>query len=181
MDTDESLAYIASLFEQEAGRRDFTRYINEELAGDFAWVLATTLKAREAALREDLTRAKQACAKEFESVQLLDNENVVLKQRLTAAQITELAYAERLTAAEQRNAELMSRIGDAFERLVCITPRNNPSGVLKQQAMEILQGAARKPTESEESGSTCNQIREESGLPINKPCIACNNCACIDR
>ena len=34
---------------------------------------------------------------------------------------------------------------------------------------------------AEDSGSTCNQIREESGLPINRPCKACNGGACIDR
>lgn len=34
---------------------------------------------------------------------------------------------------------------------------------------------------AEVSGSTCNQIREESGLLINRPCKACNGGACIDR
>ncbi|MBC3254344.1 hypothetical protein HU733_02465 [Pseudomonas paralactis] len=34
-----------------------------------------------------------------------------------------------------------------------------------------------KPAE----GSTCNQIREESGLTINAPCQACGHGACIDR
>lgn len=29
-------------------------------------------------------------------------------------------------------------------------------------------------------GSTCNQIREESGLPTKNPCQACGNGACID-
>lgn len=31
------------------------------------------------------------------------------------------------------------------------------------------------------SGSTCNQIREEAGQPINRPCKACGGGACIDR
>lgn len=39
--------------------------------------------------------------------------------------------------------------------------------------------AALKPAEG--NGSTCNQIREETGLPINRPCKACNDSACIDR
>jgi len=30
-------------------------------------------------------------------------------------------------------------------------------------------------------GSTCNQIREEAGQPINRPCKACGDGACIDR
>lgn len=38
--------------------------------------------------------------------------------------------------------------------------------------------AALKPAEG---GSTCNQIREETGLPINRPCKACNGGSCIDR
>lgn len=36
-----------------------------------------------------------------------------------------------------------------------------------------------KPTEC--TASTCNQIREESGLPANHPCQACGRGACIDR
>lgn len=36
---------------------------------------------------------------------------------------------------------------------------------------------APKPVE----GSTCNQIREESGLPTNHPCQACGHGSCIDR
>ncbi|NWA81659.1 hypothetical protein [Pseudomonas sp. D2002] len=31
------------------------------------------------------------------------------------------------------------------------------------------------------SGSTCNEIREEAGQPINRPCKACGGGACIDR
>lgn len=31
------------------------------------------------------------------------------------------------------------------------------------------------------TGLSCNQIREESGLPINTPCAACHGGACIDR
>ena len=31
------------------------------------------------------------------------------------------------------------------------------------------------------SGSTCNEIREEVGQPINRPCKACGGGACIDR
>lgn len=31
------------------------------------------------------------------------------------------------------------------------------------------------------SGSTCNEIREEAGQPINSPCKACGGGACIDR
>ncbi|MFL1556243.1 hypothetical protein [Pseudomonas sp. O11] len=30
-------------------------------------------------------------------------------------------------------------------------------------------------------GSTCNQIREEAGQPINNPCHACSNGSCIDK
>ncbi|WP_397448195.1 hypothetical protein [Pseudomonas sp. NA-150] len=37
------------------------------------------------------------------------------------------------------------------------------------------------PGKPSELGLTCNQIREERGLPICKPCITCNNGACIDK
>ncbi|MBA6043869.1 hypothetical protein [Pseudomonas lactis] len=45
--------------------------------------------------------------------------------------------------------------------------------------IERIDRAALKPAEG--GGSTCNQIREETGLPINRPCKACNGGACIDR
>lgn len=47
MDTEQSLAYINNLFVEKLQRVDFTRYINESLAGDFAWVLANHLKDSE--------------------------------------------------------------------------------------------------------------------------------------
>lgn len=41
--------------------------------------------------------------------------------------------------------------------------------------------AAEGEVETGAKVSTCNQIREESGLPPSSPCVACNNGACIDR
>lgn len=46
---------------------------------------------------------------------------------------------------------------------------------------ETLVGIRSALKPAEVSGSTCNQIREETGLPINRPCKACNGGACIDR
>ncbi|WP_124412352.1 hypothetical protein [Pseudomonas synxantha] len=45
--------------------------------------------------------------------------------------------------------------------------------------LAIGEMSAIKPAEG--NGSTCNQIREETGLPINRPCKACNGGSCIDK
>jgi septal ring factor EnvC (AmiA/AmiB activator) len=79
---------------------------------------------------------------------------------------------QRLTAAEQRNAEWQLLLEECIDS-------GQVDGILAEDIQNAL--ALIKPTGSGASGSTCNQIREESGLPINKPCIACNNGACIDK
>jgi len=80
------------------------------------------------ALREELSKAKSACSKEFESVQTLDNENTVLKAELAALR-EELAdisayndqlntqcenMQQRLADAERRNSELECEIAAAL-------------------------------------------------------------------
>ena len=91
------------------------------------YVLESDAQSELAALREEVERRAaqwQSLSHEFDNID------------------------KRLADAERRNSEMMSMINEAFERLVCITPRNKPSGALKQQAMDILQGAAIKPIES---------------------------------
>lgn len=73
------------------------------------------------------------------------------------------ALQQRLTAADER--------ADVLEGLL----RNIWHVVPNGYKSEI--DAALKPAE----GSTCNQVREESGLPVNTPCQACGRGACIDR
>ena len=68
-----------------------------------------------------------------------------------------------------RNPHHIDPISEAFKRLI------------GDSSFALSKLSAIKPTESGASGSTCNQIREESGLPINNPCIACKNGACIDK
>lgn len=68
-----------------------------------------------------------------------------------------------------RNPHHVDPISEAFKRLI------------DDSSFALSKLAALKPTESGASGSTCNQIREESGLPINNPCIACKNGTCIDK
>jgi len=114
-----------------------------------------------AALREELTTAKRSLA----------NCKLALDAQTHNYGVTNL----RLTAAEQRNAELLE-IAEGLTIQLHATIGNTEH---HEDCMRDL--AALKPTESGASGSTCNQIREELGLLINNPCIACNNGACIDR
>lgn len=76
--------------------------------------------------------------------------------------------------------ELQQRLNAADERVDVL------EGLLREAESDGVSGslilrirAALKPAEV--SGSTCNQIREETGLPINRPCKACNGGSCIDR
>ncbi len=128
-----------------------------------------------AALREDLASVRSmACMLEHREwaehagkgpiAEKLESAITEMHNELSSAQ-------QSLTAAEQRNAELVELLREVRKDY-----RVDISGPLWTQI-----DAALKPTESGASGSTCNQIREESGLPINKPCVACNNGACIDK
>lgn len=83
---------------------------------------------------------------------------------------------QRLAAAEQRNSELIDLLRD-----IEATMDAQEDSVSLGYDAECRMAAVLRPTESGASGLTCNQIREESDLPINKPCVACNNGACIDR
>ncbi len=79
---------------------------------------------------------------------------------------------QRLTVAEQREVEL--------EGLLREVASLDPRGEFLGWQLDGKIDAALKPA-AEAPGSTCNQIREESGLPTKNPCVACNNGACIDR
>ena len=73
----------------------------------------------------------------------------------------------RVDVAEQRAGELEGLLRDINDA---------PGGSQFKKHID----AALKPAE-EATGSTCNQVREESGLATKNPCVACNNGACIDR
>ena len=82
----------------------------------------------------------------------------------------EQALQHRLTAADERADVLTS----ALEGMLEYFPEGHSDG--ECFSVEMAK-AALKPA----VGSTCNQIREETGLPINNPCHACNNGSCIDK
>ena len=86
-----------------------------------------------------------------------------------AATTREVALQQRLTVAEQLLREAL-----------CHAQRMEPISISLFNRIDSAIDAALKPAE-EATGSTCNQIREESGLPTKNPCVACNNGACIDR
>lgn len=77
---------------------------------------------------------------------------------------------QRLTVAEQ----LLQRVIDSS---VLSFEQDAPEEL---ESLEADICGALKPA-ADVPGSTCNQIREESGLSTTKPCAACNNGACIDR
>lgn len=102
-----------------------------------------------------------------------------------------LDAAERCVAAERREKELQQRLtasderADLLEGLLLQTNEllyaiQGDPGAVPSSAIDAMRGevfTALKPAE----GSTCNQIREESGLTVNTPCQACGHGACIDR
>lgn len=70
-----------------------------------------------------------------------------------------LALQERLTVQDQRVDELTELLKEAQKAMPWIS---------NSELWERIY-AALKPTAEAVSGLTCNQIREESGLPINNP------------
>jgi hypothetical protein len=149
-------------------------YGNQEavLASDY-----DAARSELAALREELAKSGRA-----------DH----LRQRIAFLTTEIHKQAKRLSAAEQRNSALMDLLAEhqwqwkPYDEhyhidagYYCIQCGNaKDSGHAPECAVHA---ALTQPTESGASGLTCNQIREESGLPINNPCIACNNGACIDK
>jgi len=81
------------------------------------------------------------------------------------------ALQQRLTAADERADVLEGRKGDLELSLMWVRSQLTDALIIR------FIDAALKPAE----GSTCNQVREESGLPVNTPCQACGRGACIDR
>lgn len=118
---------------------------------------------------------------------------VVLASAFDGATRLFLDAAERCVAAERREEELQQRLTVADERADVLTTAISrirfscqsfvegdwATAVESVEAVLSISGAALKPVES--VGSTCNQIREESGLSVSNPCKACNGGACIDR
>lgn len=87
------------------------------------------------------------------------------------------ALQQRLNAADQRNDELVALLLRSNELFYAI--QGDP-GAVPSSAIDAMRGevfTALKPA----AGSTCNQVREESGLPVNVPCQACGRGTCIDR
>ena len=122
--------------------------------------------------------------------------SVVLAADFDNANRLFLDAAERCIASERREKELQALLTAADERAnVMETALAGmlfafDDGVGRDWSAPLLDfarklttakefKAALKPAEG--NGSTCNQIREETGLPINRPCKACNDSACIDR
>ena len=112
-----------------------------------------------------------------------------------------IAEIERLTVAEQRASMLereFKKLRDvahgcyeiASSYSGCIDgveehggdDHEDPSCAIHHRLYYAMFDADRAlKSAAEVPGSTCNQIREESGLPTKNPCVACNNGACIDR
>lgn len=92
-----------------------------------------------------------------------------------------------LTAADEKNDKLSTAYVSAGEREHKLRLRVNALEGLLQMFIEntddkdVIELAQHALKPAEGGGSTCNQIREETGLPINRPCKACNGGACIDR
>ena len=129
------------------------------------------------AAQSELAALREELFKRAGDIGRISGERDALREELASANECALKYSEqavdlqqRLTAAEQRNAELVELLRHVFYSV----------GYWNTDTCDRVE-AALKPTESGASGSTCNQIREESGLPINNPCIACKNGACIDK
>lgn len=129
------------------------RETSERLRGDVAVADCNDAERREAALREELRKWKEIAWRHSE-----DRDEI----------------QQRLTVAEQRAGELEELLRD------CVNEFSTSEA--SQFELEMLNKilATLKPAE-EVVGSTCNQIREESGLPTKNPCLACNNGSCIDR
>ncbi len=101
-------------------------------------------------------------------------------ERCVASERREKELQQRLTAADEREDALGSLVLEAELALKALNVAVSVYDVeLADNARRGLRLiiAALKPAE----GSTCNQVREESGLPVNTPCQACGRGACIDR
>lgn len=87
------------------------------------------------------------------------------------------ALQQRLTAADERADALEGLLLQTNELLYAIQgdPGSVPSSAIDAMRGEVF--TALTPAEN----STCNQVREESGLPTKNPCQACGHGACIDR
>ncbi|MNP05138.1 hypothetical protein D3C76_970830 [compost metagenome] len=165
--------------ENEQQIRDVMKF--EGLKGAMVEVLRLAPDQHElAALREELAACESQKSSWAQRAKTLGSQADDLAGRLTNTE-------QRLADAEQRNAELTKAISDAEYRADQGKVWNGMGWTYtglhshgQQKVLDILR-AALKPTESGASGMTCNQIREESGLPINNPCTACNNGACIDK
>ncbi|PMX22720.1 MULTISPECIES: hypothetical protein [unclassified Pseudomonas] len=95
------------------------------------------------------------------------------------------ALKVKLTAADERWDELVSAVrsinyGPAHK--ISVPGDDEPQYRQRKEWIEWVLGLCDTPLKPVEGGgSACNQIREESGLPINTPCQACGRGACIDR
>lgn len=143
--------------------------------------------AREAALREELERAKSRYDRE---VLGLNNEGDPIGGDPAGGYKNDNArLQQRLAVAEQRAGELEAllrewRHGRGMTLKDCASLRDRTDVALKPAEEDDWDRSARAYHDglaAEAEGSTCNQIREESGLPTKNPCAACNNGSCIDR
>jgi hypothetical protein len=183
--------FIANLFVTVLRRHDFTTYIKERLAADFACALSqliSSAQAREFELQQRLTAA--------------DERADVLEGRVSMLirELKELINDDDgiLVAAELSTGfvwHVLQKHGKAIQAALkpAEAKRNQCDGC--QAGIPVVNGAHRmgKPGGYPDtmsctaklyrpaSGSTCNQILEESGLPTNYLCKSCGRGACIDR
>ena len=100
-----------------------------------------------------------------------------INETLERALKREETLQQRLNAADQRIDELEALLLRSNELFYAI--QGDP-GAVPSSSIDAMRGevfTALKPA----AGSTCNQVREESGLPVNAPCQACGRGTCIDR
>jgi len=139
-------------------------------------------------------QARPCSPAEFEIIHASEGRHFVLAENYDSAVQCFLTAAEGCVAAERRERALQQRLTAADERadaLGSLVPEAELALKALNSAVSVydveladrarrglrLIIAALKPT----AGSTCNQIREESGLPVNRPCKACNGGSCIDK
>ena len=131
--------------DQESGRWLYDTYISIDLAGDFACAVVKLINDREAALREELAGCEA-------TMRFNEGKNHEIHQRLTAA--------------EQRNAELVELLRETVPALSLAA-----SAFKAQKPVYIKVKNALKPTESGAS-----ETRRESSLMEKKRILSGPHC-----
>lgn len=191
-----SVYVLATDFDRVTAERDAALAENKLLRHDVASYLETVAKVCDM-LGVDLESAKTAEGKPSD---VLFGYVIAMQQRLTAAD----ERVDELEGVLRDSKDVMSGIWDASydhdagDALAALDLMERIDAALKPAEAARCTNCDRSTVEQcddagcgflgagngapeEGAGSTCNQIREETGLPINHPCKACNGGACIDR